>query len=130
MPRQLIAVGIAAVLVSTTATLAATVLYFVFVFREWPDAFGAVYIAIAPTTRGLLLAVPAAVAFMLLRGRLNRIVLVLLVATTAAVIGPLVGVWFVGNSPHISGRIAAALLALTWGIATVIPAAVAVRPPN
>ena len=130
MPRRFIAVGIAAILVSAAATLAATVLYFILVFGEWPDPFGAVYIAIAPTMRGVLLAIPAAVAFTFLRGRVNRLVFVVLVTATAALIGALIGVWFVGNSPHISARIAAALLALTWAIAAAIPAAVAVRPPN
>ena len=117
-------------LASVPATMAAVALYMVLVFHErpaqllLPDIF---FFGYAPAMRGALFAACAGALLSLLRTAVGRWLFVLLATGLAAIAGCLLGVWVVGDSPHISSRIAASLLGVTWSIMAVIVASVAVR---
>ena len=130
MSRRVFTYAVAAAVASFCATIAATVLYVVVALHERPDISTSFLVGLHPALEGIVLAVPAAVMFSFFQRRLNRVVFVIGAAATASVLGALLGFWVAGNSPHVSAKIAAVFLALTWSTAAVLVALFAARSPN
>jgi hypothetical protein len=118
------------VLASVPATMAAIALYMVLVLHERPAQIllpDVVFFGFAPSIRGALLAAVTGALLSVFRTHIGRWQFVVLSIVMAGIAGYLLGLWVVGDSPHLSARIAAMLLAATWSIMAVIVASVSVR---
>jgi uncharacterized membrane protein len=102
----------------------------VVVFHERPTQIllpDVVFFGFAPSIRGALVAAVAGALLGVLRTYMRRWQFVFLAIGLAAIAGALLGLWVVGDSPHISSRMAATLLGITWSCSAAILASVAVR---
>lgn len=115
---------------SVVAAIAATALYIGIVLGERIDIARTVFIGLPLGLRGIVLAAPAALAFGLARPHFGRGGFVLATSVTAGVLGALLGFWVVGDSPHISARLAAMFLASTWFIVACTLSLFTARSPN
>ena len=130
MTRRVTTYILAAAAGSVVATIAATALYILIVIGGRLDIAGTFLLGLQLGLRGTVLAAPAALAFGFAWPHLRRGAFVLSTSATAGVLGALLGFWVVGNSPHISARIAAMLLASTWITAACILSLFTARSPN
>ena len=115
---------------SFVATIAATSLYLVFVLGERFDLAAGFFFGLQPALRGIVLAAPTALAFSVARSHFSRIAFTIAASVTAGALGVLLGFWVVGASPHVSARIAAALLAATWAASACALSVLTAPSPN
>jgi hypothetical protein len=104
-------------LASIPATIAAVVLYMVVVFHERPALYllpDALFFGYMPAFYGAVVAAITGALLGVLRAKMNRVQFVLLAIGIAMILGCVLGFWLVGDSPHISRKIVAGLLAVTW----------------
>jgi hypothetical protein len=121
--KRLVLFASMSALVSVPATMAAVALYMVVVFHERPSQIllpDVVFFGFAPSIRGALLAAVAGALLGVLRTYTTRWQFVFLAVAVAAIAGSLLGLWVVGDSPHISSQKAATLLGLTWSCSAAI----------
>jgi hypothetical protein len=130
MTRRATRYILAATVASFGATIVATSLYLVFVLGDDFDLAASFFFGLQPALRGVVLAAPAALAFSRVRYHFNRIAFTVAASVTAGALGVLLGFWVVGASPHVSDRIAAALLASTWATTACLLSALTAQSPN
>jgi hypothetical protein len=108
------------------ATALAAVIYSVIEFREFTLAV----ILFAPVLQSAVIGALAAVGFNLVSTRLRGPPFVALAAGCGCLLGALVGVLFVGHSPHFSHDKAVAVLASSWFIVALASSLIYVLSPN
>ena len=130
MTRRATSYVLIATAASFGATIVATSLYLVFVLGERFNLAASFFFGLQPALKGAVLAAPAALAFSLGRAHFTRIAFAVATSVTASVLGVLLTFWVVGASPHVSARIAAALLATTWAITACTLSVLTAQSPN
>jgi hypothetical protein len=108
------------------ATAIASIIYIAIDYREvslWP-------VLVAPTFEGAVLGLLAAASFKLVRPTLRASSFIALGAIGGCLFGLLLGVLFVGHSPHFNHNKAVVVLSLSWSAVALITASTYVLSPN